>query len=311
MATAAGPIVLGRDPSHLHRVFDNSLPPIATVKPGETVVFECPRCALPAGATTADFHLLSDDYPHTIVGPVAVAGGAPGDALSVEILSLEPMDDFGQAMIIPGFGLLADDFPEPYIHHFSLLPGGVARLKPGVEVRVRPFCGILGVAPAEAGPHLTTPPRRSGGNMDNSLLVAGSRLLLPVLVEGALFSCGDGHAAQGAGEVCGTAIETALRVTVRLGLEPGREVAEPRASTPGLPGTGAAEVVTAAGPDLLECSRRAVRYMIDRLVAEKGLTRQEAYVLCSVGGDLRIEEIVDRPNWLVSFSIPASVFTAS
>lgn len=302
--------VLGRQSDHLHRVFDNSLAPVLTVERGQTVVFECPRCALPEGATVADFHLLSDDYPHNIVGPVAVAGARPGDALEVEVLHLEPMDEVGQCLVIPGFGLLADEFREPYIHHFRLLPGGVARMRPGIEVPVRPFCGIMGVAPREPGPHLTTPPRPSGGNMDNTLLVAGSRLLLPVFVEGALFSCGDGHAAQGAGEVCGTAIEISLRATLRLGLREGAGVAEPQAWTPGpARPRGGSAVTTSAGPDLLQCSRNAVRYMVDRLTRERGLSRPEAYVLCSVAGDLRVEEVVDRPSWLVSFSLADEVFT--
>lgn len=302
---------LGRQPAHIHQVFDRSLPAILTVRPGETVEFDCPACALPRGATVEDFHLLSDRYPHRIVGPVAVEGAQPGDTLLVEILALEPAADFGQCLVIPGFGLLTDEFPNPYIHHFDLRDAS-ARFAEGIEIPIKPFCGIMGVAPAAPGPHFTTPPRRTGGNMDVARLRAGATLFLPVEVAGALFSCGDGHAAQGAGEVCGTAIETALHVTLRLHLEPGRAVPEPQFLTARQEASAAgssAYVTTGCGPDLFQCSRQAVRHMIDHLRATRGLTREEAYVLCSAAADLRIEEAVDRPNWLVSLSLPLSVFS--
>jgi acetamidase/formamidase len=301
-------MALGSEPAHIHQVFDRSLPPILTLDPGGTVEFNCPGCALPRGATAEDFHLLSDRYPHRIVGPVAVAGAQPGDTLVVEILALEPAEDFGQCLVIPGFGLLTDEFPGAYLHHFDLRDG-VARFAEGVEIPIRPFCGIMGVAPAAPGPHFTTPPRRTGGNMDVARLRAGATLFLPVEVEGALFSCGDGHAAQGAGEVCGTAIETALHVTLRLGLERGWVVPEPQFVTPPEEPSERAYVTTGCGPDLFQCSRQAVRHMVDNLCATRGLTREEAYVLCSAAADLRIEEVVDRPNWLVSLSLPLSIFS--
>jgi acetamidase/formamidase len=169
----------------------------------------------------------------------------------------------------------------------------------------------MAAAPAEPGIHLTTPPRRNGGNMDIARLTAGTTLLLPVQVEGALFSCGDGHAAQGWGEVCGTAIETSVRVTARFDLRQAEHLPEPQFITAPGRGAEAAEgsyVTTASGSDLFDCSRRAVRYLIDFLQRDRGLTRQEAYVLCSVAANLRIEEIVDQPNWLVSASLPLEVF---
>jgi acetamidase/formamidase len=142
------------------------------------------------------------------------------------------------------------------------------------------------------------------------------------MVEGALFSCGDGHAAQGCGEVCGTAIETALRVTLKFDLrrKPSAAdkgslvgaISEPQFLTPAavesVRNLGRSHVTTAIGPDLYQCSRRAVRHMIDFLTASRDLTRQEAYVLCSVAADLRIEEVVDQPNWLVSLSLPLDIF---
>lgn len=303
--------IVGREPQHRHRVFDNSLPPILTLQPGDTVTFECPMCAVPEGAEADDIRHLDPRFPHSIVGPVRIVGAAPGDTLAVEIIAVEATQAFGHCMIVPEFGLLADEFPEPYLQRFQLMEGRIARMKPGIEIPMRPFCGIMAVAPAEPGEHSTTPPRRNGGNMDIARLTAGSTLSLPVLVDGALFSCGDGHAAQGAGEVCGTAIETGVRATVRFDLRPGVEIEAPQFLV--APTTSTSDrgtfVTTAAGPDLYQAGRRAVRQMIDVLCRTRGLTRQEAYVLCSVAVALGIEEIVDQPHWLVSASLPLGIFT--
>jgi acetamidase/formamidase len=156
------------------------------------------------------------------------------------------------------------------------------------------------------------PPRKNGGNMDVKQLTAGTTLYLPVWVDGALFSVGDGHGAQGDGEVCISAVEMAAEVTLRFGLQPGRLLPEPRLRTGGplAPGTnrGPHFATTAHGPDLFAAAQQAVRYMIDHLVAERGLTREEAYVLSSVAVDLKISEIVDAPNWIVSAFLPECVF---
>src|SRR5437870_1134827 len=170
----------------------------------------------------------------------------------------------------------------------------------------------MGVALDEPGGHSTMPPRRSGGNMDIKQLCVGTTLFLPVLVDGALFSVGDGHGAQGDGEVCITAVEMFARVTLQLDLQQGRKIAEPQLRTAGAIGArtnhGPHFATTAHGPDLFASSQQAVRYMIDHLVEERGLTREEAYVLCSVAVDLKISEIVDAPNWIVSAFLPESVF---
>jgi acetamidase/formamidase len=188
------------------------------------------------------------------------------------------------------------------MHNFDLSDGATAELAPGVRIPLRPFLGIMGVAPAGPGAHSTIPPRAVGGNIDIARLTAGTTLYLPVQVEGALFSCGDGHAAQGRGEVCGTAIETALNATLRFGIATGRKLDEPAFRT------GDAYVTTAVGPDLHDCSARAIDQMIDHLMAEHGLSPEQAYVLCSVAVDLAIEEIVDVPNWVVSAALPLNLF---
>ncbi len=176
---------------------------------------------------------------------------------------------------------------------------------------LKPFTGTIGLAPAAAGLHSIVAPRRVGGNMDIRDLSAGTELFLPVEVAGALFSVGDTHAAQGDGEVCGTAIESPMRVTLRFDLLKSEPLAFPRFRTAGpvtrhLDAAGY-EVTTGIGPDLMQAARAALRSMIDLLCRPHGLPAIDAYLLCSVCGDLRISEIVDVPNWTVSFYFPRTV----
>jgi acetamidase/formamidase len=175
-----------------------------------------------------------------------------------------------------------------------------------------PFPGVMGVSLDEPGGHSTMPPRKNGGNMDIKQLTAGTTLFLPVWVDGALFSLGDCHAAQGDGEVCITAVEINARVTLRFGLERGRRLNEPQLRTAGPVGaatnTGSHYATTAHGPDLFKSAQQAIRYMIDHLVETRDLSREEAYILASVVVDLKISEIVDAPNWIVSAFLPEGVF---
>ena len=216
-------------------------------------------------------------------------------------------------LIIPGFGLLADEFPEPAIKVWSLADGW-GEFKPGIRIPLDPFCGEIGLAPAAAGPHSTIPPYRHGGNMDTKHLTRGATLYLPVEVPGALYSMGDGHAAQGDGEVCGTAIETPMRATVRLTVRKDLAVEEPQFLTAGplTPSTNTGQWygVDGIAPDLQEAARKAIRHMIAHLQASYGLSREEAYMLCSVAVDLKISEIVDAPNWIVSAFLPLSIFAS-
>ncbi|MDP9162970.1 MAG: acetamidase/formamidase family protein, partial [Pseudomonadota bacterium] len=181
------------------------------------------------------------------------------------------------------------------------------------RVPLKPFAGTIGLALAEPGLHSIVPPRRSGGNLDIRDLSTGTTLYLPVEVAGGLFSIGDTHAAQGDGEICGTAIESPMALTVTLDLIKGTNLAGPRFTTPGpvtrhLDGAGY-EVTTGVGPELMTSARDAVSRMIDLLVHEHGMAAVDAYMLCSVCGDLRISEIVDLPNWVVSFYFPRIVFS--
>src|SRR5262245_59732281 len=181
-----------------------------------------------------------------------------------------------------------------------------------VAVPLAPFPGVMGVALDEAGGYSTMPPRKNGGNMDVKQLTAGTVLYLPVWVDGALFSVGDAHAAQGDGEVCVTAVEMSARISLRFDLLAGRALPEPqlrvRRPLGGGHDAGPYFVTTAHGPDLYAAAQRAVRYMIDHLAAERGLSGEEAYVLSSVAVDLKISEIVDAPNWIVSAFLPESIF---
>ncbi|MGH3167113.1 MAG: acetamidase/formamidase family protein, partial [Trebonia sp.] len=248
--------------------------------------------------------------PHVIAGPVAIEGARPGDSLAVDVLDLELPAPFGHCLFVPGAGLLPDEFDEQYVHSF-VFTDGFAPLTPSVRVPLEPFCGIMGVAPAAPGPHATIPPRRVGGNLDVRDLTVGARLMLPIEVEGGLFSCGDGHAAQGDGEVCVTAIETAIRATLRLTVLSGVDVGAPRfVSSPRRVdrGTKGWFGTCAAGENLLDCSRQAIKDMIGYLVVERGLTRREAYVLCSIAADLRISEVVNSPSYVVTAQLPLDVF---
>jgi acetamidase/formamidase len=205
----------------LHLRWDNSIAPVLTVPSGAEISFDL-RCGgnnqvRPDNEATAmaDFDVALTD---PAFGPVRVDGAEPGDVLRVDFLELAPAD-YGWTAIFPGFGLLADEFPEPALKLWDLsaaatIDGPAGRravFKPGISVPVRPFLGVVGIAPAAAGEFSTIPPLpMSGGNIDTRHLVVGSSLFFPVQVSGALFSCGDGHAAQGDGEVCGTAIETPM-----------------------------------------------------------------------------------------------------
>ena len=297
-----------------HLAWDPAIPPVATVSSGEAVEFDCVDASngqLTATSTLADLEGLDFSRVDQVSGPVEVAGAEPGDTLQVDIGELTPAD-WGWTASIPGFGLLADDFPDPYYKVTAVPdPAGRAEFWPGIRIPLAPFCGEMGVAPV-TGPRSTIPPDTHGGNMDTRHLVAGSTLFLPVFVPGARFSIGDGHATQGDGEVSGTAIETPMRATVRLtvrkdlhvtGLE-FRAAPDPNAELR----SGRRYATDGIGPDLLVAGRDAVRRMIDWLGREHGLSPIQAYLLCSVAIDLRISEIVDIPNFIVTAHCPLGIF---
>ena len=304
-----------------HFGWDNSRVPAERVEPGATILFHCHDSSagqLGPSSTLADVTALDFGRINPVSGPIYVEGAQPGDAIKVTIDSFAPQvhggKGFGWTANIPGFGLLADQFTDPALHIWSYDANQMAPAAWGKDGRVplKPFAGTIGNALAEAGLHSVVPPRRVGGNLDIRDLTSGVTLYLPVEVPGALFSVGDTHAAQGDGEVCGTAIESPMDVVLTLDLVKGANLKTPRFTTPGpvtrhLDAKGY-EVTTGIGPDLMAASRDAVASMIDLLCAQRGMAAVDAYMLVSTCGDLRISEIVDMPNWVVSFYFPRCVF---
>ena len=299
-----------------HFGWDCSIPPVETVAPGDIVEFDTVDASggqISQDSTVVDVANLDFSKVNPVTGPVSIDGAEPGDALKVSFLSFVP-SGWGWTAIIPDFGLLADQFEEPALHIWKYDPETLdpAVYRPGIRVPLKPFAGTIGLAPAEEGQHSVVNPRRVGGNMDTRDINAGSVLYLPVEVPGGLFSMGDAHATQGDGEVCGTAIESPMRVCVQFEVVKGLNLNFPRFVTPG-PVTrhldkGGYDVTTGVGPDLMEAARAAVSDMIELIAKEHGLSPAEAYMLCSVCADLRISEIVDDPNWIVSFYFPRIVF---
>ena len=299
-----------------HFGWSNANEPVARISPGESIEFHPQDSSggqITPGSTIDELSDLDFAKVNPVAGPVYVDGAEPGDAIKVTLLSFAP-SGWGWTANIPGFGLLADQFKDPALHIWKYDPSTLqpAMYGPGGRVPLKPFCGTIGLAPAEPGLHSIVPPRRMGGNMDIRDLSAGTELYLPVEVKGGLFSVGDTHATQGDGEVCGTAIESPCSVTARFDLIKGANLAFPRFTTRGpvarhLDSKGY-EATTGIGPDLFEAARQAVMGMIDLLSKRHGMSAVDAYMLCSVAGDLRISEIVDMPNWVVSFYFPRVVF---
>lgn len=281
--------------------FDATSTPVAEIDSGDLITIETvsggPEVLPPEGK---GFHVppeLSDIHAgcephvpgHILTGPVAVKGAQLGDVLEVEIVDVTCRQNWGWNIIRPLAGTLPDDFQQGRTTIIPMdLDTMTARLSWGLKLPLRPFFGVMGVAPPPSWGRISTiQPRAHGGNLDNKELVAGTTLYLPVFAEGALFSCGDGHGAQGDGEVCVTAIETALSGTFRLTRRTDMHLAHPRAQTP-------THLITMGiHPDLDQCVEIALRDMIAWIVKRTGLAREDAYMLCSLAGDLRITQTVN------------------
>jgi len=297
--------------------FDAKTPPVLRVRSGDMVELE----ALPAGGSRAleaagvprntyQPTLLElerelserSDYPHILTGPIFIEGAEPGDVLEIRIISVECVVPYGWNAIMAGGAFLSDDFPLEYFRSTTIdLERKVAKFSTGIEIPLRPFFGVMGVAPpVSAGRISSGPPWIHAGNMDNKELGAGTTLYLPVHVSGALFSAGDGHAVQGDGEVCGTAIETSLRGTFQLSVRKDMKLRWPCAET-------ATHYISMGFHENLEqAAKVALREMIDFLVTQKG-SRLDAYVLCSNAADLHITQVVDG-NKGVHAMLPKAIF---
>ncbi|HZP77032.1 MAG TPA: acetamidase/formamidase family protein [Pseudolabrys sp.] len=281
--------------------YDAAHPATITIASGDTVSIESisghPEMLPPKGSP---FTILPEHAgilaattrgpgPHLLTGPVAVAGAEPGDALKIEILEVKLRQDWGYQMIRPLAGTLPEDFHETTLTHVGLdIERGIARMAWGLEFPTAPFFGCMGVAPPAAwGRQTSVIPRVFGGNIDCKDLVAGTTLHLPVFTPGGLFSVGDGHGAQGHGEVCLTAIETSLSGTFRISIEKNAKLDGPWAETP-------THIITLAfNEDLDDAAKNALRAMIKHIVASTKLTREEAYALCSLTADLHVTQLVN------------------
>jgi acetamidase/formamidase len=289
-----------------HNKFSRDIPPVLQVPSGAVVEVRTKEATdgqLTVDSTAEDLARVEFDPIHPLTGPIYVEGADPGDVLAVKLYEIE-VGDWGWTGIAPGFGLLAEEFPEAYLKTYRIEPGASSiRFSDGIEIPLKPFAGVMGVAPDTDELLSTIPPRANGGNMDNPYLIAGTTVYFPVFVEGALFSIGDAHAAQGLGEVCGTAVEVPMRIVLELRvIEGGRPIREPEYETDEL------YAVTAFATTLDEAVQKVTRFMVDYLEQERGMNRTEAYALCSLAGDLQIAEVVDVPHVHVSMHMPKTIF---
>jgi formamidase len=356
---------LADEPGKGHNRWHEALAPIIEVAPGEELEIQTRDAfdgQITPATTAEDLRQCDLNRVHPLTGPVFVAGAAPGDLLEVEICDMKAAG-FAYTVQVPGFGFLRDAFPEPYIAKWTIKDGFAQSADlPGVRIPDGSFVGVIGVAPSKtlretiqrreasllsrggmvlppeahgavpasepiASEALRTiPPRENGGNLDIKQLSKGARLMLPVFVDGALFSVGDAHFAQGDGEACGTAIEMAGAIVVRFMVHKGEaehrsirfprfarddyyyppELAAPKRflATTGL---SIREDGTNESEDATLSARNALLAMIDLLV-ERGWTRQQAYAICSVAVDLKLSELVDVPNLVVSAFLPLDIF---
>lgn len=292
-------------PTNVHwGYYDAHLKPVLKIASGDTVRVETmvagglerlnlagvPDAEIPDSLKQVE-KSITDRGPgaHPLTGPIYVQRAEPGDTLEVHILGFEYLHPFGVTGFRPGSGTLPDEFPYARFKMIRFDPkAGVAEFSRGVRLKLAPFWGSIGVAPPPVIHRLSSgPPGSHAGNLDNKELVAGSILYLPVHVPGALLSLGDGHALQGDGEVTITALETSLRGTVQIFVRKGRQIRWPRAETP------THFITMGLNPDLNEAARMATREMIDFLMSQKGMSRDEAYILCSLAADLRVTQLVD------------------
>lgn len=293
-------------PRRIHTHWDRTLEPLLEVQSGDVVAYTLPDVSggqITPQSISRELLRLTDDY--ALVGPVYIEEARPGDALEVELLELTP-GAWGWTGVIPGFGLLAQDFAEPHLHLWDLSPGCHTRFLDVMDIPLHPFCGTIGVSPDTAGPTPVMPPGHFGGNMDIKSLGKGSALWLPIQVPGALLSLGDPHAAQGDGEVAGTAIECPMDVTVRLRLHKGVNLRRPHFFSTPQRANAAPRHFSSVGvdSDLMEAARDALRGACTFLAERYQIPPVEAYVLASVMVDLAITEAVNIPHWTVTATVP-------
>lgn len=284
-----------------HNKFSNTIEPILTVPSGaviEAYTEDASDEQFTLASTADDLDKFDFEPVHPLTGPVYVEGAQPGDALKVTLHKIE-LGNWGWNAILPNFGFLTGQVDAKYLKVYELgAEKAFIQFSNDIRVPLNPFPGVMGVAPDTSALLNTIPPRANGGNMDDPNMTEGTVLYFPVFVEGGLFSIGDGHATQGLGEVCGTAIECPLRVVYEIELVKGKKIREPQYETDEYYAT------TGFAPTVDEAAKKATFYMIEYLQQEYGIPEEEAYALCSLSGDLKIAEVVDLPNMLVTMHMP-------
>ena len=292
-----------------HSVWNCALRPRLVVSDGSIVELECLDASggqVGPQTTVEDFQKIDRSRIHALTGPIAIEGARPGDVLEVKVLEVAHRG-WAWTSVIPGLGLLDERFTEPYLFQWKL-EGDVSRSLGPAVVPLRPFCGVMGVAPAEAGEFRTRPPGVFGGNMDVRELSAGSTLYLPVFHPGGLFSAGDAHGAQGDGEVCINGMEMPASVSLQFHLHASQTITGPLIESAAHPENGGAEwIVVESGVDSMRAAQAATSRMIDLLCSRWGFAPVHAYILCSVALKLRLSQVVNRPIMTVSAGIAKSV----
>jgi acetamidase/formamidase len=298
-----------------HFTWDAGNQPVLSIDSGDTVVVwtrDVSDNQIKPDSDTSVIDGLDWDRVYPLTGPIAIDGAQPGDTLAIEILDIHTQG-WGWTAILPGLGLLPEDFPNAYLRVFDLSHGDVAYMRDDIAIPLEPFFGTMGVCPAGASAQPVMPPGTFGGNMDTRQLVRGATLYLPVEVQGALFSCGDAHGAQGDGEVCVTGLEAPMFAALRFTLEKGRSIPAPQYRTPAplTPRVDSAPFygTTGIGGDLYVAAQDAVRAMVNHIATSYSVSGEDAYLLCSLVVDLKISEIVDAGQYIVSAVLPEAVFS--
>ena len=303
--------VLPANPTHSR--WNHSLPPRLSIAPGDTVRMECVDSSgeqVHPAMSVAEFLSIDRGRIHALTGPIFVEGAGPGDVLQIEVLEVAHKGR-GWSSVIGGLGFLKERFAEPYLFHWQL-DGEVSRSLAPAVVPLRPFCGVMGVAPAQDGEFRTRPPGPFGGNMDVRELCSGATLYLPVLNSGALFSAGDAHAAQGDGEVCINGIECPADATLRFQVHKNWALAGPLVETGARrkqdpEGDEGSWIVVESATDAVAAARAATSRMIDLLAERWSFTEIHAYLLCSVAMNLRLSQVVNEPMFTVSAAVSKRV----
>ena len=299
-----------------HFGWDNSNVPVINVISGEIIEIDTVDSSgsqLSLNSSIEDVRNLDFSKVNPVTGPIFIEDACEGDVIEIEFIDFVT-SGWGWTAIIPGFGLLADEFKTPDLNLWKYEKNNPIESVYSTygKIPLKPFVGTIGLALKESGNHSVVPPRDCGGNLDIKELSKGSKVRLPVQVTGGLLSLGDTHAAQGDGEVCGTAIESPMKVIVRVNLIKNFKIQSPQFETFGPVSNHIDKdgyfVTTGIGPDLIEGARNSIRHMIDLLVQKHNIPDSKAYMFCSVCADLRISEVVDAPNWVVSCYFPKSVF---